>query len=261
MRYTLAIILLSIVSTFAQEQVVDTIYTDTHKVTYVTDSFQTNTPDSKSDSNITKSSVPNDTFGLSAPPEKINRVSVLLIAQILSFTLSYEHLLSDFWSLSLRFGYAGFSKKDIISNTNAEGTIYTFAAPIALRWIWGRRNLGKYHYIDASGNNVYRNKSQIEGFLQVQLAPIQYSLDLHRDSSSYSSKLNIKEKEYALFYTVGFGFNLIYEHFFFGPEINIGSFIRNPKFQDQITVYQSRYGTRLLNKLIAESVISIGWAF
>lgn len=261
MRYTLVIILFSFISAFAQEQVVDTIYTDTHKVTYVTDSFQTNTPDSKSDSNITKSSVPNDTFGLSAPPEKFNRVSVLLIAQSLSFTLSYEHLLSDFWSLSLRFGYAGFSKKDIISNTNAEGTIYTFAAPIALRWIWGRRNSGKYHYIDASGNNVYRNKSQLEGFIQAQIVPIQYNLDLHRDSSSYLPQLNIKENEYALYYTIGLGFNWVFEHFFFATEINIGTFINKPKFQDQITVYQSRYGTRLLNKLIAESVISIGWAF
>ena len=261
MRYSLVIILLSIISAFAQEQVVDTIYTDTHKVTYVTNSFHTKAQDPKSDSIMTNPTVSKDTFGLNAPPENLNKISILLIAQNLSFTLNYEHLLSDFWSLSLRFGYAGFNKKNINTNTNAEGTIYTFSTPIALRWFWGRRNLGKYHYIDASGNNVYRNKSQIEGFLQVQLAPIQYSLDLHRDSSSYSSKLNIKEKEYALYYTVGFGFNLIYEHFFFGPEINIGSFIRNPKFQDQITVYQSRYGTRLLNKLIVESIISIGWAF
>ena len=251
MRYTLAIILLSIVSTFAQERVIDTVYTDTHKVTYVTNSAPINT----------QSSVPKDTFGLNAPSEKINRISILLIAQSLSFTLNYEHLLSDFWSLSLRFGYAGFSKNDINANTNAEGTIYTFSAPIALRWYWGRRNLGKYHYVDASGNNVYRNKSQAEGFIQAQFVPIQYNLDLHRDSSSYSQKLNLKEKEYSLYYTIGFGFNLTYEHFFFATEVNIGTFINSPKFQDQIAVYQSRYGTRLLNKLIAESVISIGWAF
>lgn len=261
MRYALAIILLSIVSTFAQERVIDTVYTDTHKVTYITNQSYTNAQETKSSDSISQTNVPKDTFGLSAPPDKINRLSVLLIAQNLNFTLNYEHLLSDFWSLCLRFGYAGFSNNDIKENTNAEGSIYTFATPIALRWYWGRRNLGKYHYVDASGNNVYRNKSQAEGFIQAQIVPIQYNLDLHRDSSSYSQKLNLKEKEYSLYYTIGFGFNLTYEHFFFATEVNIGTFINRPKFQDQIAVYQSRYGTRLLNKLIAESVISIGWAF
>lgn len=88
MRNTLAIILLSIISTFAQERVVDTIYTDTHKVTYVTNQPYTNAQDIKSNDSTSQPNVPKDTFGLSAPPDKFNKISILLIAQNLNFTLN-----------------------------------------------------------------------------------------------------------------------------------------------------------------------------
>lgn len=270
MRNKIVIILFSIsvafANAFAQERVIDTVYTDTHKVTYITNSSNSNEwgtqPSySQPDYYSSKTSSQEDSLGLSAPPNKNRRASLLLIAQSLSFTFHYEYLFADFWSAALRFGYAGFDKKDVRKNTDAEGTIYTFAVPVALRWYWGRRNLGKYHYVDAGGNNVRRNKSQVEGYLQAQIVPIHYNVDLQRDSSSYKEKLNLKERENALYYTVGLGFNFCYEHFFFGTEINIGSYISNPKFQNHVNVYKNKYGTRLLDKYIAESILSVGWQF
>ena len=86
-------------------------------------------------------------------------------------------------------------------------------------------------------------------------------MDLHRDSSSYRQALNIKEKEYALYYTIGFGFNYCYEHFIFSTETNFGTFIQKPNFQENIEVYRSRYGMRLLDKTIVEGVLAIGWMF
>ncbi len=270
MRYTTAIILfiIALSNAFAQERVIDTVYTDTHKVTYVTNSSSSNewgtkpsSPPPDYYSSIPSTSTPEDSLGMSAPPNKFSRTSLLLIAQSLTFSINYEHLISDFWSLSLRFGYAGFSEKNIKSYTDAEGKIYSFEAPVSLRWYWGRRNMGKYHYIDSEGNNVYKSSSQVEGYIQAQLAPVFYNVNLHRDSSEYKNKLILKETENALYYTVGFGFNFCYEHFFFGTEINVGTFIKNPKFQDQVKVYNKEYGTRLLDKYVIESILAVGWMF
>ena len=265
MKKTVAIFLfvlsLAFANAFAQERIIDTVYTDSHRVMYITNSSSSDAWATGPNYYKPQAETQEDTLGLSAPPNKDHRASLLLIAQSLSFTLHYEYLFADFWSASLRFGYAGFDKTDVKKNTDAEGTIYTFAVPVAMRWYWGRRNLGKYHYVDAGGNNVRRNKSQVEGYLQAQIVPIHYSVDLHRDSSSYKEKLILKEKENALYYTLGLGFNFLYERFFFGTEINIGSFITNPKFQDHVAIYRNKYGTRLLEKYIAESILSVGVSF
>ena len=268
MRHTLAFIFICVVCAFSQERIVDTVYTDTHKVTYVIDT--TNATSQRVEDNATsmqqQEALPTqmevaDTFGLSAPPQNLNRVTLLLIAQSLSFSLSYEHLFADFWSFALRFGYDGFNNKDICENTDAEGTVQTFAVPLALRWHWGRRNIGSYSYVSINGENHRKKNRQVEGFIQAQIAPVLYNVDLHRDSIYYKQALNINEKEYALYYTLGFGFNYCHEHFLFSLEINIGTFIQKPKFQDNIEVYRSRYGMRLLDKTIAESVLAIGWMF
>ena len=269
MRYTLAFIFICVVCAFSQERIVDTVYTDTHKVTYVIDTTKATqqrmepvaAPTQQQEALPQQREVVADTFGLSAPPNSLNRVTLLLVAQSLSFSLSYEHLFANFWSFALRFGYDGFNSKDIRENTDAEGTIQTFAIPLALRWHWGRRNLGSYSYVSINGENHHKSNRQVEGFIQAQIAPVLYNVDLHRDSSSYRQALNLKEKEYALYYTLGFGFNYCYEHFIFSTEINIGTFIQKPKFQESTQVYRSKYGTRLLDKTIAESVLAIGWMF
>ena len=261
MRHTLAFIFICVVCAFSQERIVDTVYTDTHKVTYVIDTAKATSERAEhSDTSAQKEALPQqeevaDTFGLNAPPNNSNRVTLLLVAQSLSFSLSYEHL------FALRFGYDGFNSKNIRENTDAEGTIQTFAVPLALRWHWGRRNIGSYSYVSINGENHHKKNRQLEGFIQAQIAPVLYNIDLHRDSSSYKQALNLKEKEYALYYTLGFGFNYCYEHFIFSTEINIGTFIQKPKFQEHTQVYRSRYGTRLLDKTIAESVLAIGWMF
>lgn len=259
MKYTLAIIFICFASAFSQESVVDTIYTDTHKVTYIIDT--TNTVTEKANENITGQKAPKDTFGLSAPPNKLNRASLIIIAQSLSLSLNYEHLFSDFWSFAIRFGYAGFNKNDIYKKTDTQGTIYTYSLPLSLKWYWGRRNTGDYRYVNAVGTNYHKSKSQAEGFIQAQVAPILYDVDLHRDSSSRSDTFNLKEKEYTAYITAGLGFNFCYEHFIFSTEFNIGAFPKKPKFQKNITVYNSQYGTRLLENIIAESMLSIGWQF
>ena len=267
MRHTLAFIFICVVCAFSQERIVDTVYTDTHKVTYVIDTAKATSERAEHTATSTQQeALPQqqevaDTFGLSAPPNNSNRVTLLLVAQSLSFSLSYEHLFADFWSFALRFGYDGFNSKNIRENTDVEGTIQTFAVPLALRWHWGRRNLGSYSYVSINGENHHKSNRQVEGFIQAQIAPILYNVDVHRDSSSYRQALNLKEKEYALYYTLGFGFNYCYEHFIFSTEINIGTFIQKPKFQEHTQVYRSRYGTRLLDKTIAESVLAIGWMF
>ena len=232
MQHTLAFIFICVVCAFSQERIVDTVYTDTHKVTYVIDTAKATSERAEHTATSTQQeALPQqeevaDTFGLSAPPNNSNRVTLLLVAQSLSFSLSYEHLFADFWSFALRFGYDGFNSKNIRENTDAEGTIQTFAVPLALRWHWGRRNLGSYSYVSINGENHHKSNRQVEGFIQL-----------------------------------GFGFNYCYEHFIFSTEINIGTFIQKPKFQEHTQVYRSRYGTRLLDKTIAESVLAIGWMF
>ena len=268
MRFTLAFIFICVVCAFSQERIVDTLYTDTHKVTYVIDTAKAtseraehSTTSAQQQEALPQKQEVADTFGLSAPPNSLNRVTLLLIVQSLSFSLSYEHMFADFWSFALRFGYDGFNNKDILENTDAEGTIKTFAVPLALRWHWGRRNIGSYSYVSINGENHHKKNRQVEGFIQAQIAPVLYNVDLHRDSTSYKQALNIKEKEYALYYTIGFGFNYCYEHFIFSTETNFGTFIQKPNFQENIEVYRSRYGMRLLDKTIVEGVLAIGWMF
>ena len=92
MRYALAIILFCAACAFSQERVIDTIYTDTHKVTYVIDTL--NSSDNNSSANNAASAPESktvskaeevDTLGMSAPPNKLNKISLFLIAQNLSF--------------------------------------------------------------------------------------------------------------------------------------------------------------------------------
>ena len=161
MRYTISFILICVACAFSQERVIDTIYTDTHKVTYVIDTLNssagnTAVPESNS---VSKTEEVVDTLGMSAPPNKLNKLSLFLIGQNLSFMLNYEHMLSDFVSIAIRFGYDGFSKKNVHKYTDAEGTINAFEVPLSLKWYWGRRNTGKYHYIDAAGENHYRTST------------------------------------------------------------------------------------------------------
>ena len=264
MRYTLAIILFCVACAFSQERVIDTIYTDTHKVTYVIDTLHSNSENSTSA--LVSDPAPQakqdvDTVGISAPPNKLNKISLFLIAQNLSFMLNYEHMLSDFWSVALRLGYDNFSNKNIRDYTDAEGTVRAFTMPLSLKWYWGRRNTGKYHYIDASGENHYRSKSQVESYLHAQVAPVIYKVDLHREKDDYREFLDIHKNEFAAYATFGFGGHFCYEHFVFGAEINLGTFIAKPKFIDNISVSREKYGTRLLSKYIVEHILSIGWIF
>ena len=268
MRNTIIFILVIIACAFSQDRIIDTVYTDSHKVTYVIDTAKATSQRTELSAASTpqQEALPQqeevaDTFGLSAPPNNSNRVTLLLVAQSLSFSLSYEHLFADFWSFALRFGYDGFNSKSIRANTDAEGTIQTFAMPIALRWHWGRRNIGSYSYVGTTSENHRKSNRQVEGFIQAQIAPVLYNVDLHRDSSSYKPQLDLNEKEYALYYTLGFGFNYCYEHFIFSVEMNIGTFMQKPKFQENTQIYKNRYGTRLLDKTIAESALAIGWMF
>lgn len=262
MRYTLAFILISAICAFSQERIIDTVYTNTHKVTYVVDTLNTATENGQSlETKSETTTAVKDTFGMSAPPNNLNKTSLLLIAQNLSFVLSYERHFADFWSFAIRFGYAGFDNMDIQKNTDAKGRIYTFSTPLILRWYWGRRNTGEYNHIDASGKNNIHPKSQIEAFLQAQVTPIYYNVDLHRDSSQYESKLYLKGMEFTAFYTFGIGANYCFQHFFFGSEINIGSYFKRPKFQEQISVSNSGNNTRLLKNVLVESSIAIGWMF
>ena len=263
MRYALAIILFCAACAFSQERVIDTIYTDTHKVTYVIDTLNssagnTAVPESNS---VSKTEEVVDTLGMSAPPNKLNKLSLFLNGQNLSFMLNYEHMLSDFVSIAIRFGYDGFSKKNVHKYTDAEGTINAFEVPLSLKWYWGRRNTGKYHYIDAAGENHYRSKSQVESYIHTQVSPLIYNIDIHRAQSDYREFLDINKNEFAAYFTVGFGGHFCYEDFVFGAEINLGTFITKPKFLDKISVSSSQYGTRLLSKYITESILSVGWLF
>lgn len=268
MRYTLAIILFSIVSAFSQENVIDTIYKDTHKVTYIIDTLSN---DNAKAENTTDNPIESEEdLGLKAPPNKNHRLLLHLTAQSLSFSLGYEYMFSDFWSIAFRLGYTGYDKDDIRLHTDVNGTIDIFTSPVSLRWIWGRRNIGKYHYVDALGNNHHKRKSQAEGFIQISAAPTLYNLDVHRDSSAYKNKLNLNEKEFAAYITAGFGFNLCYESFILTTEMNFGTFVKKPKFQEEssshhtnyeIYLDKSRYGTHLLEKTVIESIIAIGWMF
>jgi hypothetical protein len=268
MRYTLAIIMLCAACAFSQERVIDTVYTDTHKVTYVIDTLNTN--DGHADEKKTAqdqysyyvSKTPEkDTLGISAPPNKFNKITLLLIAQNLNFNLNYEHLFSDFWGFPLRFGYNDFDNKDIRKNTDAEGTIKAFTVPLAIKWFWGRRNTGKYHYVDATGGNHHHTQSQVESYLQAQIVPTLYNVNLQREKSDYKESLSLNEKEYASYFTLGFGGHFCYEYLVFGAEINFGTFISKPKFMEKISVANSRYGTQLLNKYVVQSILSVGWMF
>ena len=264
MRFSLVTILFCVASAFSQDRIIDTVYTNTHKVTYVVDTLNTNA-DNSANFPVANSAIKDeelsDTLGISAPPNKLNKITLFLIAQNLSFMLNYEHMLSDFWSVALRFGYDNFSNKNIKDYTDAEGTISAFAMPLSLKWYWGRRNTGKYHYIDASGENHYRKTSQVESYIHVQAAPIMYKVDLHRVQGDYSEFLDIHKNEYATYATFGFGGNFCYEHLVFGAEINLGTFITKPEFIDKISVSKDQYGTRLLSKYIIEHILSIGWMF
>jgi len=269
MQYALTLILFFVATAFSQNQVVDTVYTDTHKVTYIIDSTGTTTNSTDAETISEKTDDEKD-LGLNAPPNNNHRILLSLTAQSLSFALGYEYLFSDFWSVGLQFGHIGYDKDEIKRHTDVQGTIDIFTFPISLKWIWGRRNIGKYHYVDALGNNHYKKQRQAEGFIQAKAAPVLYNLDVHRDSSSFSHKLDLKEKEYAAYITAGFGFNLCFEHFIFATEINLGTFVSKPKFQEktsthntfyEIHIAKDRYGTHLLDKTVIESTISIGWVF
>ncbi len=263
MRYTIAIILIGVACAFSQERVIDTVYTDTHKVTYVIDTLNSGNDNTAApaSSTVSKTEEETDTLGMNAPPNKLNKVSLFLIAQNLSFMLNYEHMLSDFCSIAIRFGYDGFDYKDVRKYTDAEGTIRTFEVPLSFKWYWGRRNTGKYHYIDATGENHHRSKSQVESYIHTQVSPLMYSVNIHRAQSDYREFLDINKKEFAAYFTVGFGGHFCYEHFVFGAELNLGTFIAKPKFLNKISVSNDQYGTRLLSKYITESILSIGWMF
>ena len=269
MRYILVILLFCIASAFSQEQIVDTIYTDTHKVTYIDNTLNNTSQNSKTDA----TTAPEDTVdlvSLSAVPNSYHRLSLFLTSQSLSFSLGYEYLFSDFWSARLRFGYIGYNKTDIKKHTDAEGTMDIFTAPIAVKWFWARRNLGTYQYVDALGNNHKKSQSQAEGFIHLQAVPTLYNIDIHRDSSSYTNGMHLKEKELALYITAGFGFNLCYERFILTTEMNLGTFVKSPIFQKstnanhttyEIYVDNNKYGTHLLEKTVFETIIAIGWVF
>jgi hypothetical protein len=246
------------VNLFAQEGNVDTVYTTSHKITYVIDTTGTTSIAGK---NTTEQSpAPKDTFGMSAPPNCYNRLSVDLIAQGLFFVVTYEHLFAPFWAGALRISYQNIDEKDMRRYTSAEGSVKNLAMPFMLRLYWGRRNMGAIKNIDAKGNQQVTRRSQAEAFLQIYVQPSANFVDISQDSSYGQKAIKINDTEFGAVLALGFGTKYIGERLFLGAEINVGKYIKDPEFKENIAVSDnSDYS--LLNDVFLESILSVGVQF
>ena len=242
----------------AQGRVVDTLYVSDHKVTYVIDTSHAQQAPANGDV-VPDSLAPKDSSGLHAAPYNYNRLSVELIAQGLDFAITYERLFSPSFAAAIRLSYTNYDDQDIKKLTDAEGTIFSFTTPLMLRWYWGRRNTGKYYVIDASAKKYERTKNQIECFLQLSFNPVFYSVDIAYWNDQ--GKMMLRDKEFGMPISFGIGTKMLSNHFFLGSEINVGKFVISPKFQDRISVDNKHHDSRLLEKLLAESILTVGWAF
>ena len=238
----------------------DTLYVDTHKVTYVDDAVSKESSPAYNAA-MSEAQALKDTFGLSAPPYTKHRVYLELASQNLAPGITYEYLFADFWSVAARFSYTGFSKRNIVENTDVEGEMDAFSFPLILRWYWGRRNMGTSQVIDAVGkNHEIGQKSQIECFLQMRMDPVFYSVDLV--SPTDKTRL-FPHSENGVAVVVGFGVRSIGTRFFWGSEISFGRFVKKPQFMDKINVRgNNKYiNTRLLEKFYIETALSVGFVF
>ena len=254
---TLSITLLA-TPIFAQGRVVDTVFVDSHKVTYVIDTSRAK-PILTNGAIVPDSIAPEDSSGLHADPYYYNRFSADLIAQGLDFAITYERLFGSSLATALRLGYVYFDEGDIRETTDAEGTISAFTTPLMFRWYWGRRNTGKYYVVDADSQKYERRKNQIECFFQLSFNPVIYSVDIEYENDQ--GKYLLRDKEFGMPITIGIGTKMISNHFFMGTEINVGKYVVTPKFQNRIKVHEDHYDTRLLQKLVFESILSLGWIF
>lgn len=242
----------------------DTVYVDSHKVSYVVDSSANNlNPDSKerTEGALTEAQALNSPPDLRNPPYTRHRVYVELVAQNLAPGITYEYLFADFWSVSARLSYSSFSKKNITSYTDVEGEMDAFSIPLMLRWYFGRRNSGMTQVIDATGDNhEIGQKSQMELFLQLRLDPVFYAVDL-TDPTDQGRLFDRNQNGLAA--VIGFGTRHIGTRFFWGTEINFGRFVKKPQFMEKINVRGSNkyIYTRLLEQVFFETNLSVGFVF
>lgn len=237
----------------------DTLYVDTHKVTYVDDEPKEASP--AYNTTVSEAQTLDNPSDLSVPPYTRHRLYVELVAQNLAPGITYEYLFADFWSVSARFSYSSFSKKNIASYTDVEGEMDAFSIPLMLRWYFGRRNSGTTQVIDAAGgNHEIGQKSQMELFLQLRMDPVFYVADL-TDPTDQGRIFNRNQNGLAA--VVGFGTRFIGTRFFWGTEINFGRFVKKPQFMDEINVSASNkfIYTRLLENIFFETNLSVGFVF
>lgn len=246
----------------AQERMVDTIFVDKHKVTYVIDTSSATTTITHSDSGslVPVELYPEDTLKTKAPPNDFNRFTLSILATNLSFLISYEHLFSDFWGAGIQLNYNSFSSKDIRTVTDVDGSLKAFAVPLFLRWYYARRNIGIYRYIDSNGG-MSQEKKQLECGLQLQAIPVLYNVDLSRDSTHKRGELNLNDKEFGLAFSFGLVCHFLHERFFWGSELNFGSIVSSPNFRKEISVSKEVYNTYLLNKYFYTAILEIGFVF
>lgn len=238
----------------------DTLYVDTHKVTYIDD---TAAKDSSPTYNAAMSEAQalKDTFGMSAPPYTNHRLYAEIVAQNWAPGITYEYLFSDFWSVAARFSYSYFTQKNIAKYTDVEGEMKTFSFPLIVRWYWGRRNMGTSQVIDAVGkNHEIGQMSQIECFLQMRMDPVFYSVDLV--SPTDKTRL-FPHSENGVALGLGFGARSIGTRFFWGSEISFGRFVKKPQFMGNIQVSGTdKYShARLLDNIYIETALSVGFVF
>ena len=238
----------------------DTVYVDSHKVTYVVDSVAKESSPAYN-TTVSEAQALNNPSDLSAPPYTRHRLYAELVAQNLAPGITYEYLFADFWSVSARFSYSSFSKKNIASYTDVEGEMDAFSIPLLLRWYFGRRNSGTTQVIDAAGSNhEVGQKSQMELFLQLRMDPVFYVVDL-TDPTDQGRLFDRNQNGLAA--VIGFGTRFIGTRFFCGTEINLGRFVKKPQFMDEISVRGSNkyIYTRLLEQTFFETNLSVGFVF
>ena len=239
----------------------DTLYVDTHKVTYVVDTATTQEPSPLYRTSMSEAEALKDTFGISAPPYTRHRVYVEIVSQNWAPGITYEYLFANFWSFVGRFSYSYFTKKNIANYTDVEGEMKTFSFPLMLRWYWGRRNMGTSQVIDAVGkNHEIGQKSQVECFLQMRMDPVFYSVDLV--SPTDKTRL-FPHSENGVALGLGFGARLIGTRFFWGSEISFGRFVKKPQFMGNIQVnHADKYThSRLIDNIYMDTALSVGFVF
>jgi len=262
MKKFFEVIFFSVLLAMADEgRVVDTLFVDSHKVTYVDESSLS---DDRSETDIHASVIAEaqtlkDSSGNSAPPNARHRISAEIVVQNWAPAITYEFVLADFWSIGVRFNYSYFSKKNIASYTDVEGELAVFSVPLFVRCYFGRFNgKGASQVIDASGkNHVKKQKSQMEIFLQLRVDPSFYQVDL---VDVADKKRLFPRNENGIAIALGLGTRFLGDRFFWGPEVGVGRFFKKPQFMNGIEVYKD-VATGKLENIYIETILSVGFMF